>query len=55
MALGQGPLDGLLVAWKGVVSEQKHFFKPNRTLWRVFRGYFSGKRACGSFAHISRK
>ena len=29
IALWQGPLDGLLVAWKGVVSEPKHFFKPN--------------------------
>ena len=31
-APGQGPLDGLLVAWKGDVSEQRHFCMPNRTV-----------------------
>jgi hypothetical protein len=45
LAICQGPLDGLLVAWKGVVSKQRYFCKPNRTVAKT-------KRACGSFAHI---
>ena len=63
-AKGQGPLDGLLVAWKGILSKQRPFCKPNRTVAknvhaevsRIIRGsIFSGHFAEASSADWSAK
>jgi hypothetical protein len=57
IALWQGPLDGLLVAWKGIVSEQRHFCKPDRTVAENLRAKVSrivrGSIVSGHFAEAS--